>query len=385
MKISRIETLAVNVAPINNWSFIRITTDNGLQGVGEMTLNAWEPMQRAFIDMLTPTLIGQPAAIAIDRLRVYPHLQGGQAASSVFSALEQALCDVLSRAAGKSLSEWLGQPKRKKVRIYANIDRRTRDRAPASFAASAKTEVDNGYTAVKITPFDGVMPGRSAAENRKLVETGLERVYAVRSAIGPKADLLVDCHWRFNETAGRELLRELDAARLFWLECITSENPEHRGALKRLRTEAAKYGIRMAGAERQLGLSGFAPFVDDGLLDVVMPDVKYAGGCRELVRIAEKGAKHKVSFSPHNPCSPICSLASMHVCAVTDDALILEHQIAENEVYAQVINEPLPRLVDGCWELPDGPGLGVTLNDELIRARPFVPMSLDGRMDLSLG
>jgi galactonate dehydratase len=385
MKISRIETLAVNVAPINNWSFLRVTTDNGLQGVGEMTLNAWEPMQRAFIDMLTPTLIGQSAAIAIDKLKVYPHLQGGQAASSVFSALEQALCDVLARAAGKSLCEWLGRPKRKKIRIYANIDRRTRDRSSANFAATAKAEVDKGYTAVKITPFDGVMPGRAAAENRKFIDLGLERVYAVREAIGPKIDLLVDCHWRFNETAAGELLQELDAARLFWLECIISENPEYRSTLKRLRGIAQKYGIRLAGAERQLGVSGFTPFIEEGLLDVVMPDVKYAGGCRELVKIAEKGARQKVSFSPHNPCSPICSLASMHVCAVTDDALILEHQIAENEVYAQIINEPLPRLVDGCWELPDGLGLGVTLNDELINARPFVPMALDGRMDLSLG
>ncbi|GGE36632.1 dehydratase [Agaricicola taiwanensis] len=385
MKISGIETLALNVAPINNWSFIRITTDEGLQGIGEMTLNAWEPMQRAFVDMLTPTLLGRTVETAIDRLKVYPHCQGGQAASSVFSATEQALCDILARSAGKPLYEWLGQPQRRKVRVYANIDRRTRDRSPASFAANSKTEVNNGYQAVKITPFDGVMPGRSAAENKTFIEAGLERVYAVREAIGPEVDLLVDCHWRFNEAGAHELLRELETARLFWVECIVSENPEHRGALRRLRKSAQKHGIRLAGAERQLGLSGFTPFIEDDLLDVVMPDVKYAGGCRELVRIAEKAARHQVAFSPHNPCSPVCSLASMHVCAVTEDALILEHQIPENEVYAHVVNEPLPRLVDGCWELPDRPGLGVTLNDAVIEARPFVPMTLDGRMDLSLG
>src|SRR5688572_23812017 len=122
MKIARIETLAVNVAPINNWSFIRVTTDDGLRGIGEMTLNAWEPMQHAFIGMLTPMLIGQEAAAAIERLKVYPHVQGGQAAGSVYSALEQALCDILARAAGKPLNEWLGKPRRKRVRVYANID-----------------------------------------------------------------------------------------------------------------------------------------------------------------------------------------------------------------------------------------------------------------------
>jgi galactonate dehydratase len=192
-------------------------------------------------------------------MNVYPHCQGGQAANSVFSALEQALCDVLARAAGKSLCDWLGRPKRKKVRVYANIDRKTRDRSAASFAASCRTEIENGYTAVKITPFDGVMPKRGAAENRKFVDAGLERVYAVREAIGPGPDVLVDCHWRFNEATGRELLKELEAARLFWVECIVSENPEHRGALGTLRAAAEKHGIRLAGAERQMGLSGFAP------------------------------------------------------------------------------------------------------------------------------
>jgi galactonate dehydratase len=116
-----------------------------------------------------------------------------------------------------------------------------------------------------------------------------------------------------------------------------------------------------------------------------MPDVKYAGGIRELVKIASAGARRNVAFSPHNPCSPVCSLASLHACAVADDALILEHQIAENEVYAKLVNEPPLRLVDGCWVLPDGIGLGVTLNDAVIKARPFRPMALDGRMDLSLG
>src|SRR5262245_54937756 len=111
MKIAKSEALAVNVAPIHNWSFVRVTTAAALQGIGEMTLNAWEPMQHAFIGMLTPTLIGQDAAAAIERMKVYPHVQGGQAAGSVYSALEQALCDILARAAGKPLNEWLGKPR----------------------------------------------------------------------------------------------------------------------------------------------------------------------------------------------------------------------------------------------------------------------------------
>jgi galactonate dehydratase len=386
MKIARIETLAVNVSGINNWSFVRVTVNSGLQGVGEMTLNAWEPLQQTFLDMLTPQLIGMPAAEALSRLTVYPHMQGGQAANSVMSAVEQALCDILARAAGQPLHAWLGTAQRKHVRVYANIDRRTRDRTPAGFAASAKQSVADGYTAVKITPFEGVLPGNvGTPEGRRFMHTGLERIYATREAIGPGVDLLMDCHWRFDEAGARDLIRETEAAHLFWIECIVSENPEHRAALGRLRALAETRGLRLAGAERQMGLPAFNHFINDHLLDVVMPDVKYAGGCRELVKIAAAGARRNLAFSPHNPSSPVCSLASMHVCAVAENVLILEHQIAENDAYRDVINEPLLELNNGGWTVPDTPGLGVTLNDAAIRARPFKPTAREARMDVSLG
>lgn len=112
---------------------------------------------------------------------------------------------------------------------------------------------------------------------------------------------MVDCHWRFDEPATLQLMRDLKAARLYWLECPLSENPHRFAALKRVRDQTNALGMKLAGAERQVAEAGFTPYVEGGLLDVVMPDVKYAGGYVEMLKIAGLCARNGVGFAPHNP------------------------------------------------------------------------------------
>ena len=116
-----------------------------------------------------------------------------------------------------------------------------------------------------------------------------------------------------------------------------------------------------------------------------MPDIKYAGGYAEMLKIAAACERHGVHFSPHNPSGPVCNLASMHLCAVAPAFLILEHQLAESPLYFDVVGGFRPKLVDGCFEIPDTPGIGVELVDAVLRAQPFRPLAANANLDARLG
>ncbi len=373
--ITTITPFVANLSAKSNWVFVRVESD-GYAGLGEATLYGWEKLQLVYLEQLSASLAGLSVEQALKQVRVQPGSPGGLVASSVISALEQALTDVRARSQGRPLYATLGPAQRTSIRMYANINRRTENRTPAGFVASARDAVAQSYKAVKIAPFDGVVPDElGSAESRARIDAGIERIYATRGAIGPDVDLLVDCHWRFDEATAASVLREIEAAKLFWFECPISESSETYPALARLRSLAHRFGTRLAGAEQQIGVAGFRPFIEGGLLDVVMPDLKYAGGYAEILRIAELCERAGIVFSPHNPTGPVCTMASLHLCVVAPGFLILEHQIGESPLYHEVLRGGHPELVDGCFQLSNAPGLGIDLDEDVIRAHPYRPLS----------
>jgi galactonate dehydratase len=358
-----------------------------LTGLGEASLNGWEPAQMAVAESLRTALQGRTIDEAIPLLRVYPHSPGGLIASSVASATEQAITDLRAKFAGVPVHALLGgKAMRKAVRVYANINRGARNRSPDGIAQAARNAVAAGYAAVKIAPFDGVYPDHpDAVELKRLTQLGVDRVYAIREAVGPDIDIMVDCHWRFDEPGALKLIRDLRAARLYWLECPTSENPDGFASIRRIHDETSQCGMKLAGAERQVAVSGFRPFVTDRLLDVVMPDIKYAGGYAEMLNIAETCAANSVGFSPHNPSGPICNMASIHLCAIAPAFLILEFQLAESPLYIDVVKGFQPKLVNSCFEVPDTPGIGVELDDSILRGHPYKVLASNANLDPRLG
>ena len=386
MKIADIEALLVNASEKSNWSFIRITTDDGVTGIGEASLQGWESVQLAYLDKLKEDLLGKTLQQALPLLRAHPHSLGGLVANSIISALEQAVTDIRAKAAGVPIHALLGYAQRKAIRIYANINRRTRDRTPAGFAESAKTAAADGYTAIKIAPFDDVYWEEFGnPEVKKRVALGMDRVFATREAIGPGVDLMIDCHWRFDEASATQLIRDLEPAKLFWMECLVSESPESHAALSRLRKYANEWGTQLAGAERQVGVGGFRAIVENRLMNVIMPDVKYAGGYTEMLHIVELASQHGIAYSPHNPSGPLCTMATLHLCALAGNFLIMEHQLAESSVYLDIMKGEHPKLINGCYAVPDTPGVGMELNDDAIRAHPYKPLPASALRDPRLG
>lgn len=389
MRIAGFEPLVFNVSEKTNWFFVRVTAENGLTGIGEASLNGYEPAQLAYAENMRQEWVGKTVDELLPLLKVYAHSPGGLIAASIISATEQAVTDLCAKAAGVPVYQWLGDhgtASRKAVRVYANINRGARDRTPEGIARAARHAVGQGYGALKIAPFDGVYWGDSnEPEKLRRTQAGIARVRAIREAVGPDIDIMVDCHWRFDERGTQHLLHELKPVHLYWLECPVSENAEAFSMLQRIHGETRTAGIKLAGAERQIGLGGFMPFVDNGLLDVVMPDVKYAGGYGEMLRIAARCAERGVHFAPHNPTGPVCNLASMQICAVAPAFLVLEHQLAESPLFYDVAGGYRPKLVNGCFELPDVPGIGIELDDAVLRAHPYRRLPANANLDERLG
>jgi galactonate dehydratase len=382
MKVVAIEPVCVNVSPQTNWFFVKIVADSGLIGWGEASLNGYEPLLTAYTAMIAARLRDEPIGVELHQARIHPHNPAGLVGHAVTSAIEQAIVDIRGQATSRPAHELIGGALRKRVRAYANVNRRTVDRSPGACAESARAAVAAGFRAVKIAPFDGVVPEDAATgAARGKIEAAVARVAAMRQAIGRDVDLMIDCHWRLDEPTAAALIRELAPLALFWFECPISEHPRQDAANRRLRDLAAAHGMRLAGGEKRAGVVGFQPVFEQQLFDVVMPDVKYAGGLAEARAIARLAAAARIAFSPHNPTGPNCHAASGHVSACAESFLVLEHQHAESPLFAALVGAA-PRLIDGEFVVSDVPGLGVKIDEALAREYAYRPVrpGLDARL-----
>jgi galactonate dehydratase len=383
MRVAAVESRTLHVNERTNWHFVRVRTDEGVEGIGEASLNGYEPLLEACLAQLRPLLLGAPLDDDHPALATYPHAATGLVGHAVRSAIRQAFVDARARAAGVPAWQSLGGRRRDRVPVYANVNRATRDRSPEGCAASARAAVERGFRAVKIAPFDGVLPGAlHEPATQRSIEAGIVRVEAMRAAVGPLPRLMVDCHWRFDEPTALRVLDRLSAAGIHWFECPVSEQPHTHDALARVRQAANERGILVAACERQTAVAGFRPFALPRCVDAIMPDVKYCGGPVEMLRIAAFAHGHGVLFSPHNPTGPVCTLASLHVALAAPAVDSLEFQLGESDLARDVVGGVEPQLVDGAFVAPEGPGWGAELDAAVLAAHSYapVPPGLDERL-----
>jgi galactonate dehydratase len=354
--------LPVDVTPRTRWIFIQLCDADGTKGFGEATYGKNSAAVVEIANRLAATLIGSTPAKALASLPKPKTI----IESAAISGLDQALHDLAARSQGVSIATLIGGERRRKVGLYANINRRTRDRTPAGFAKSAQVAIDAGYTAFKIAPFDEVTPEGCAEPGfNAALDSGLARIAAVRQAIGPQARLMVDCHWRFTEARASEAINACAAYKLHWFECPISEEDEFLPAIARLRERARAKGMLLAGGETMVGMEELAPLLDANAYDVIMPDVKYVGGLSEMLRMAEAQSKAGVAFSPHNPSGPVSYAASLEVCAAVGDLDLLEHQFDESPLFDSLVEGTLPESRGGVVELAAGRhGHAVTLSPQ---------------------
>lgn len=379
-RITGVRPHVFNVSAKTNWFFIAVETDDGAVAWGEASLNGREPALEAATRQAQAQCAGLTLGEAQARVTVDPSAPEGLAANAVASGIQQALLGLTAAKRGVPAHACLGPQARTEVAAYANINRATSVRTPQGFVATALRAQGCGYGGFKAAPFDGVSPGNAGSrEGQRLIAHGIDCMFALRDALGPAARIMVDCHWRFDEAQALAILRALAPARLHWFECPLPETAAHWPALRRIRAAARDQGVLLAAAETQVGVAAFQTLFDEALYDVVMPDVKYCGGPREMLSIAERAADAGVRFSPHNPTGPVCTQYSLHVAAVAPECEGLEMQFDESRLYERLIAHGQPVLVGGVLAVPSSPGLGLVLDEAVLAAHPYrvVPLGIE--------
>lgn len=364
-EIAETSIAVIQAAPATRWILVTLTGAGGGVGYGEASLNGQEDAVLAAFKVRAGSLVGSDAETLPGKIAGWtlPTLADAAAAS----ALDQAAWDLSARQSGMTLAAALGGARRQAVGVYANINRRTRDRSPAGFVASAVVAREAGHAAFKIAPFDEADPGRCArGEGREAVTPGLARIEAVRAAIGDRR-LMVDCHWRLDVRTAAYVIDAAAALGLYWVECPLPETPENLAAIRALRERANRHGVKLAGCETMVREEGFRPFLDAGAYDVIMPDVKYAGGLRAVLALEEQAMRAGTAISLHNPTGPVCHAASLHVSAALHDPDLLEMQFDETPLFEALQSTAVPAARGGAIDLPTEAGLGLQLDAQTLR------------------
>jgi galactonate dehydratase len=363
MKIINLSTFIVHVNHRGNWVFVEVETDAGIVGTGEASHSGNDALCVAALKQMGESLIGA------DPRRVNAHWQhlaraaSGRVQRTALSAMEMALWDIVGQVANVPVHQLFGGAVREKIPLYANVNRGAQDRSPEHFAQRARAAVAEGFKAVKVAPFDEVHHARMDAGNlRRAAEKGLERVAAVREAVGEGVDVLVDCHCRFDVATARQVAVELAALNVFWFEEPVSRHP-----VALLREVKDSVNLPIAAGEEFFGCEEFYELLTMRACHYAMPDVKHCGGIAEGRRIAALAETVGVAVSPHNPAGPVSTAASVHLCAVLPNFLMLEYQWGEVDWRCDLMIPP-ETVVDGCLALPDAAGLGVRLNREVLDA-----------------
>ncbi len=344
------------------WIFVSLKSSNNLIGWGEATLNKSEKLIQDFARNIFPKLIGcklEDLAKGNHDTFSFNDLNS----SALSSAIISASLDAMAKAKNISLSSHIGNLRNKKIEIYANFNRRTKDRTPEGMKKSAQLVKKKGYKSFKIAPFDELSLYRSKKENYSFLSKCLERIELISNVIGKESKLMIDCHWRFDYELSEILINELSSYNIYWLECPIIEDIENIKIIKMVRNLANKKGIKLAGLETKTTKETFLPFLTSGCYDVMMPDVKYTGGAIKMLEIGKLFDSFGVEFSPHNPSGPICHAHSLQICSAFDKEVMLEHQFDESHLFNELIYNKLPKINNGLCAIDNkSPGIGIEVD-----------------------
>ena len=358
MKITSLELF--EVPP--RWLFLKVSTDEGIAGWGEPIVEGRAQTVRAAVDELSGYLVGREASRIEDHFQVLYRggfYRGGPILTSALSGIEQALWDIKGRALGVPIYELLGGAARAEVRVYNWIGG---DR-PADVAETAKAQRAAGFTAVKMNATEEL----HYIDSRAKLDAAVQRLAAVREAVGSDLDVAIDFHGRVHKGMAKALARELEPYRpMFIEEPVLPENVEA------LREVARHTTTPIAVGERMYTRWGFKGVLTSGYVDVVQPDLSHAGGILEVRKISAMAEAFDVAVAPHCPLGPIALAASLQLDACTPNAFIQEqslgiHYNEESDLLDYLKDPTVFAYERGYVAVPKGPGLGIEIDEVKVR------------------
>ena len=372
MKITALKTLVVN-AEMRNWVFVKIETDQaGLYGWGEASLEWKTRSVVGAVEDFAPMLIGEDPA-RIEHLYQKMYRQSfwrlGVIGMSAISGIEQALWDIRGKALGLPVYQLLGGRVRDKVRMYTHLgggDMRAvyesqAGNDPKIFVDRALEVVERGYTAIKVLI---TLPTESL-NSISIYQYAETMMAALREAVGPEIDIMVDCHGRHFPANAIEFCRVLAPYKPFFIE--EPVPPENVEALAEVRRASP---VPIATGERLVTRFGFRPIFEQHACHVIQPDLCHCGGLWEAKKIAAMAEIYYMGVAPHNPLGPVANAAALHFALSTPNFLIQEDMLSDVPWRWEVVQHSL-KTEDGYWLPADAPGLGIEVNEEAAKKHPF--------------
>ncbi|MEK5032129.1 galactonate dehydratase [Paenibacillus sp. FSL R7-0302] len=358
MKITGFETFIVPP----RWLFLKIETDEGISGWGEPVVEGKAHTVQTAVEELMDYLIGQDPQRIEDLWQLMYRggfYRGGAILMSAIAGIDQALWDIKGKIYNAPVYQLLGGACRNSVRVYSWVGG---DR-PIDVVKAALEKKAAGFTAIKM----------NASEEMQFIDTHdkiyaiVERVAAIREACGPEFGIAVDFHGRLHKPMARGLARELDPYRLMFIEePVLPENNEV------LREIAHHTSTPIATGERMYSRWEFKNLLKDGVVDIIQPDLSHAGGITECKKIFAMAEAFDVAVAPHCPLGPIALAACLQVDATSYNAVIQEqslgiHYNQGNDLLDYITDPSVFAYSDGHVQIPSGPGLGITVNEEYVR------------------
>ena len=362
----RITKLTTHVAgtPWRTLTYVQVHTDEGLTGVGEARmLNHTDALLGYLAEAERNHVAGSDPFDIEDLVRRMKYRDYGRAGEIVMSGIacvEMACWDILGKALGQPIWRLLGGKVRDRIKAYAN-GWYTVERSPDAFHKAARTVVDRGYQALKVDPFGSGQFELDHAETMRSVSL----VEAVRDAIGPGAELLIEMHGRFSPATAIRLAGLLEPYDPGWIE-----EPCPPENLKALAKVAAHTALPIATGERIHDRIEFRELFELQAADIIQPDTGACGGIAEIRKLAATAETHYVLVAPHNVGGPVQTAANLHIGACTPNFKIQEHFNDFADSAIKRVAPGVPEVVDGHFALPTAPGLGVELDLDALTEFP---------------
>ena len=368
MRIEAVKTFLVDPGASKHWLFVKVETDEGIHGWGE----AYTQLDRDLVierqtQELGRYLIGRsPFDIKQFTFSAYSDFAGKRGSLEFFcavSGLEQALWDIVGKASGQPVFNLLGGRTRRRLRVYANGWGGAN--APEELARRAKAVVGLGFNALKFDPFPG--PWRAFIDRRQ-AEEAVERVRAVREAVGSGVDILVEVHRRLAPMHAIRVAQAMEPYAPFWFE-----EPVSARDLSSLAEVRQAIALPVVTGEELYSKNEFREVFERRAADILNPDVCNCGGILEIREIGAMAEAYHVAVAPHNYNSTTVGLAAtLHASAGMPNFLITEYFVNFEKVGREIAHQPFI-VEDGFITLPDTPGLGIDLDEQALESRPYSP------------
>jgi galactonate dehydratase len=344
-----------------NQLIVKVETDDGTYGLGESGLSGREKAVMGALEHFRELLVGQdPMAAGAIWQRLYrsQYFEGGRVLTAAQSAIDIALYDIKGKVLGVPVFELLGGKHRDLVPCFISMPAPETDEE----VTQTKQLVQDGWRCLRLGRRRQEAESKGIFEPRDAIGPAAEALTAARRALGTRVTIGIDFHHRLTVAETVSFCKRMPRGTIDFLEePIRAESPEAYLALRRM------IDVPLAIGEEFSSKWQFLPFIEEGLTDFARIDVCNVGGFTEAMKVAGWAEAHYIDIMPHNPLGPVCTAASIHLCAAAANVAWLESRVGQyaDDAPEGRVFRGLPQNRDGYFPVPTAPGLGVTLQDEL--------------------